>query len=157
MNLRVYIETSVVSYLQSRPSSDMVVAAHQELTRRWWDERASRFELVISELVLREARAGDSDAAALRLEALAGIHVLEIGLEAVSLANILVSKGPIPREFIEDALHVAVAAANGADYLITWNCKHLANAMHRGSIEHLVESAGYACPAICTPEELMED
>jgi hypothetical protein len=102
----------------------VVVAAHQELTRQWWDERSGEFELVVSELV--ELEAG------------------------------LVSNGPIPREFGADALHIAIAAVNGIDYLLTWNHKHLANAVHRHRIEMLVEEAGYACPLICTPEELME-
>ena len=157
MKPRVYIETSVVSYLKARPSNDMIVAAHQELTRTWWHEHASRFEMVISELVHREAEAGDPVAAASRLDALAGMGILTISAAAESLAEMLVSNGPIPPEYAEDALHIAVAATNGVDYLVTWNCKHLANAAHRHRIEVLVESAGYACPIICTPEELMED
>ncbi len=157
MKVRVYIETSVVSYLKSRLSTETIVAAHQELTRRWWNERASRFEMLISELVYREAAAGDTAAANARLEAVATLKILAVSEEAVSLAELLVAKGPIPREHVADALHVAVAAVNSIDYLLTWNCKHLANAIHRGRIESLVEEAGYTCPVICTPEELMED
>ena len=157
MKARVYIETSVVSYLKSRLSTEMIVAAHQELTRRWWSERAPRFEVLISELVQREASAGDITAAGERLEAIAALRILTISEEAALLAEHLVERGPIPREHIADALHVAIAAVNGVDYLLTWNCKHLANAAHRGRIEWLVAEAGYTCPVICTPEELMED
>jgi predicted nucleic acid-binding protein len=154
---RIYIETSVVSYLTSRLSTDMIVAAHQRLTSKWWEERASRFEMLISELVYREAAAGDTEAANLRLEAIANLRTLTVTEEAVSLAELLTAKGPIPREHAADALHIAIAAVNGIDYLLTWNCKHLANAAHRSRIESLVEGAGYVCPIICTPEELMED
>jgi hypothetical protein len=157
MKARVYIETSVVSYLKSRLSTDLVVAAHQELTRRWWSERAPQFEILISELVLREASAGDITAAGARLEAVAALQILTISEEAALLAEHLVGRGPIPREHIVDALHVAIAAVNGVDYLLTWNCKHLANAARRGRIEWLVVEAGYTCPMICTPEEPMED
>jgi predicted nucleic acid-binding protein len=135
----------------------MVVAAHQRLTHMWWEERGPRFELVISELVYREAAAGDPVAARTRLEAVAKLRMLTVAEEAVSLAGLLTTKGPIPLEYGADALHIAIAAVNGMDYLLTWNCKHLANAAHRGRIESLVEGAGYVCPVICTPEELMED
>lgn len=157
MKERVYVETSVVSYLTSRPSRDMVIAAHQELTRQWWKDRSGEFELFISELVQEEARRGDPDASAARLEVLGQLPIISISDEAVTLAEHLVSEGPIPKESAADALHIAIAAVNGIDFLLTWNCKHLANASHRNRIEALVEGAGYACPVICTPEELMED
>jgi len=123
----------------------------------WWRERAPTFELVVSELVRREASGGDADAAASRLAAIGRLKILRVTDEAVRLAGLLVSKGPIPREYAEDALHISIAAVNGADYLLTWNCKHLANASHRSIIETVAEEAGYASPIICTPEELMED
>jgi len=156
MKPSVYVETSVISYLASRPARDLIVAAHQELTREWWEERSGRFELVISELVEQEAGAGDPAASRSRLAALEGIAILALSDEAVSLAEHLVDEGPIPREAAADALHIAVAAVNGIDYLLTWNCKHLANAWLRVQIASLLEGAGYACPVICTPEELLE-
>jgi predicted nucleic acid-binding protein len=157
MRQRVYIETSVVSYLVARPSRDMVIAAHQELTREWWETRCLAFDLLISELVREEARKGDVGASDKRMIIIERIPILETSEAAVSLAEQLVSAGPIPSESAADALHIAVAAVNGVDYLLTWNCKHLANAAHRNRIEALVEEAGYAPPIICTPEELMED
>jgi len=157
MKQRVYIETSVLSYLTSRPTRDVVIAAHQELTRQWWDERSTAFDLVISELVHEEASKGDPEASCARLAAIERIPILKTSENAVSLAEHLVSGGPIPREYAADALHIGIAATNGIDYLLTWNCKHLANASQRSRIEALVEDAGYGCPVICTPEELMED
>jgi predicted nucleic acid-binding protein len=154
---RVYIETSVISYLTNRPGRDMVIAAHQEVTRQWWAERSGRFDLVISELVEEEARRGDPDASAARVAVMAKLPILTLTDTAVALAERLVSPGPIPKESAADALHIAIAAVNGIDYLLTWNCKHLANASLRGGIEARVEEAGYACPVICTPEELLED
>ncbi len=105
----------------------------------------------------QEAGAGDQAAANMRLEAIAEFKILTVSPEAVSLAERLTGNGPIPAEHAADAPHVAIAAVNGVDYLLTWNCKHLANAIHRTRIESLVEEAGYICPIICTPEELMED
>jgi predicted nucleic acid-binding protein len=157
VKLRAYIETSVISYLASRPSRDVVVAAHQALTRQWWDERSAQFELVVSELVAEEAARGDANAAEARLAALEGIPILGMSDEAVALAEHLLSTGLIPRESVADALHIALAAVNGIDYLLTWNHKHLANALLRTRIEAAVEDAGYTAPVICTPEELMED
>lgn len=156
MKARVYIETSVVSYLTGRSSRDLVVAAHQELTRQWWRERAQEFELVVSDLVMEEAQGGDAEAACARMEALARLPVLPTHQEAVALAESLLSAGLNPREAAADALHIALAATHGMDYLLTWNCKHIANALLRNRIVSLVEGAGYSCPVICTPEELLE-
>ena len=157
MKEKVYIETSVVSYLASRPSRDMVIAAHQELTRQWWEERSEKYDILISELVREEARRGDREAASERMNILDSFLVLQVSDQAVTLAEVLVNKGPIPTQASADALHIAIAASNGIDYLLTWNCKHLANATHRHRLEIMIEDASYACPIICTPEELMED
>ncbi len=157
MKESVYIETSVVSYLTGRPSRDMVVAAHQELTRQWWDTRASGFEIVVSELVREESSGGDANASCRRMAVIENIPVLKANDAALALAERFVSQSLVPQEFAADALHIAVAAVNGIDYLLTWNCKHLANAVRRQKIEALVDEAGYACPVICTPEELMEE
>lgn len=157
MGQLVYVETSVISYLTSRKSQDIIVAAHQELTQKWWKERREHFDPVISELVYREASVGDPNASAARMAALGDLRILKINDEALHLTERLISVGPIPRHYAEDALHIAIAAVNGVDYLLTWNCKHLANAAHRAMIESVVDEAGYACPIICTPEELLED
>ena len=157
MKERVYVETSVVSYLASRPSRDLVVAARQELTRQWWSERSTAFEVVISELVREEACRGAAEAAQARLKAIETLPILATNGHAADLAERLVQEGPIPRESAAVALHIAIAAVHGIDYLLTWNCKHLANASLRNRVEAIVAISGYACPVICTPEELMED
>jgi len=156
MKQRVYIETSVISYLTGRPSRDLVVAAHQELTRQWWETKSATFSILVSELVREEAGRGDPEACAKRLAVIAKIPILHVTEPALSLVEDLVSPGLIPNEEAADGLHIAIAAVNGVDYLLTWNCTHLANATLRYRIEALVEEAGYACPIICTPEELME-
>jgi len=157
MKLKVYIETTVVSYLTARKSSVPVLAGRQQITLEWWENRRHLFDLSISEIVVQEAEDGDSDAVCRRLEVLRGLPLLVVTEEAVQLADALVKDGVIPKEFVEDSLHIAVAAVNGMDYLLTWNCRHIANAALRPRIERVVESYGYLCPIICTPDELMED
>jgi predicted nucleic acid-binding protein len=156
MKPKVYVETSVVSYLVSRPSRDVVQAAHQKLTLAWWD-RCSQFSLFASDLVLREAKAGDPRAAARRLAALERVPLLHISEDAIDLAAALLRLGGLPKTAGADAFHIAVAAAHGMDYLLTWNCKHIANALLRGKIEAICRSVGFEPPIICTPEELSKE
>ncbi|MCG8365208.1 MAG: type II toxin-antitoxin system VapC family toxin [Pseudanabaenales cyanobacterium] len=157
MKLKVYIETSVVSYLVARPNRDIIVAAHQQITNEWWRNKRSQFENYASQLVVNEASSGEVEMAQKRLEALADIKLLETTEEAVELANDFISKGPLSEKATEDALHIAIAFVNGLDYLITWNCKHIANARMRHKIEQLCRARGYEPALICTPEELLED
>ena len=156
MKAKVYIETTVISYLTARPNRDVVIAGHQKITRDWWQTCRKRFDVVASQLVVREASAGDSRAAQERLEKLATLTLLEVTEEAVSLAQELLSTGAVPEKATEDALHLAIAVTNGVEYLLTWNCKHLANATMRTKIEDVCRSAGYEPVIICTPEELLE-
>ena len=156
MKPKVYIETTVVSYLTGWPSRDLIVAAHQQITREWWQAR-TRFDLYVSQIVIREAGGGDPEPAALRLKAVEGIQVLELSPEARSLAKQLITEGPLPEKAELDALHIGIAVVNGMDYLLTWNCTHIANAAMRHMIEAVCRSMGYEPPVICTPEELMEE
>ncbi|NOY42993.1 MAG: type II toxin-antitoxin system VapC family toxin [Planctomycetes bacterium] len=156
MNPKAYIETTVVSYLTARPSRDVVIAGYQQTTRDWWRNAADRFELVASELVINEAGAGDADAARDRLTALASVTLLDATEEAAELAQQLIESGAIPRKAAEDAAHIAIAVTNGVDYLVTWNCRHIANATTRFQIERVCRNAGYEPTIICTPAELME-
>ena len=153
MYARVYVETSIVSYLSARTSRDVVVAAHQQITRRWWRGRGG-YSLFVSQAVLDEAALGDQTARARRLRALRGIPILALTDEATQLAGELVRRGALPKKATVDALHIAIAAAHQVDYLLTWNCKHIANAAMRGTIESICRSAGLRPPIICTPEEL---
>ncbi len=156
MSDRVYIETTVVSYLTARPSRDLIVAGHQQITRDWWDARRGDYELCVSQLVLEEAGDGDAQAAEERLDVLATMTLLEIKEEAVDLAEDLVQAGPLPPKAENDALHIAVAAVHRIPYLLTWNCRHMANATMRTQIEAVCASKGFKAPIICTPEEMME-
>jgi len=153
---RIYIETTVVSYLTARPNRDVVIAGHQQTTHEWWDTRRAAYELCVSQLVLDEAGAGDVVAAQERLSVLLPMLVLETTSEAVELAKELLLAGALPAKAANDALHIAVAATKAVPYLLTWNCRHLANAAMRPVIEQVCRVRGYIAPIICTPEELLE-
>ncbi|MBX9679220.1 MAG: type II toxin-antitoxin system VapC family toxin [Gemmataceae bacterium] len=153
---RVYIETTVVSYLTARPSRDLIIAAHQQITHDWWDTRRLSYELCVSELVLDEAGAGDAQAAQERLLVLQHMLVIETTTEAIELAEELLRAGALPSKAADDALHIAIAATKAVPYLLTWNCRHLANATMRPVIEAVCIAKGFKAPIICTPEELME-
>jgi predicted nucleic acid-binding protein len=153
----VYLETSIVSYLTGRPSRNVVINAHQQLTRKWWNTRRENFELFISPLVLQEVATGDAEMVRRRLEIVQGLSVLAVTLEAADLAEQLVRHGPLPSKAEVDALHIGVATTHGIEYLLTWNCKHIANARMRSQIERICRGRGYEPPVMCTPEELMEE
>lgn len=153
----VYIETSIVSYLTARPSRDVITLARQELTRKWWNERRANFQLFTSEFVIEEAEEGDPEAAKRRLDALSEAEELELHDEVRPLARELVEGGPLPTKAALDALHIAVSATSGMDYLLTWNMKHIANAAIRDQTEQICRSNGQDPPIMCTPEELMEE
>lgn len=154
MKPTVYLETTIISYLAAKPSRNIIIAAHQELTNEWWENRRRRFDLYVSQLVIQEAKSGDKDAAQRRLGLLDSIPLLELNEKVISLARILMDK-TIPSKAVEDALHIAVAAIHGMDYLLTWNCKHIANAEREHAIASVCRSNNYEPPIICTPEELM--
>ena len=151
---RVYIETTFVSYLTARPSRDVVVAGHQQSTHEWWDQSRVDFELCTSQLVLQEAGAGDPQAAQERLVILKAMILLDTTEAAIILAEELVRSHSLPEKAADDALHIAIAAHQKIPYLLTWNCRHMANATMRSAIEAVCTSKGYKVPIICTPEEL---
>jgi predicted nucleic acid-binding protein len=151
----VYIETTVVSYLTAWLSRDLIRAAHQQITQEWWHYRRNDFEIFISEFVINEAAAGDTEAAEKRLEALSDIALLDVNLEVENLAKSLIADHALPGKAVTDALHIAVAAVHGINYLLSWNCKHIANAEMQSVIEKVCAEQGYQCPKICTPEELL--
>jgi len=154
---KVYVETTVVSYLTSRLSRDLLVAGHQQVTQEWWQLKRQDFDLFCSQVVVREAREGDPEAAARRLEAIKDVPLLETTEAALDLASELIERGAVPPGKPEDAFHIAIAAVHGADYLLTWNCAHIANAKMRHLVEQVCRELGYEAPVICTPEELIED
>jgi hypothetical protein len=152
---RVYIETTFVSYLTARPSRDLIVAANQQITHDWWDKRRNDFEMCASQLVLAEAGAGDPQAAQQRLEVLQEMTVLNITDEVSGLADELLQAGALPASAADDAVHIAVAAVNGVQFLLTWNCRHMANAAMRPVIEAVCAKNGVKAPIICTAQELL--
>ena len=156
MKPRVYVETSIVSYLTARPARDIVIAGRQQSTRDWWATASRRFELVISQLVREEAGVGDPDAATARLAALAPLTRLAFPKEALELAQRLVDAGAVPRRAAQDAVHVAIAAVHGVEFLVTWNFRHIANATARRRVEAVCRDSGIDPPVLCTPEELTE-
>jgi len=149
-----YIETTVIGHLAGRLHRDPVIEVRQTLTRRWWPGACARYRLLISQLVCDECSAGDPDAAKERLSVVETLEILEINADVQSLANKLTAFGAIPLSEPRDALHVAIAAYHGVQYLVTWNFKHIANAQMRGRIEAICRDAGFEPPIICTPEEL---
>lgn len=157
MKPTLYVETSIVSYLTAQRSRDLVTAARQEITHEWWNARRGNFQLFTSEFVLEEAEEGDLEAARRRLEALSEAEELDLHDEARPLARKLVEEGPLPGKAALDALHIAVSATSGMDFLLTWNMTHIANAAIRDQIEEICRSTGHDPPIMCTPEELMED
>ena len=156
MKPRVYVETTVISYLTARPSRDIVIAGRQRSTIDWWETAADRFELVASELVVSEAAAGDPDSARARIEMLAPLTLLEETETASVLAQRLITAGVVPLKAAVDAAHIAIAVTNGAGYLVTWNYRHIANATIRTRIEAVCLDAGFDPAIICSPDELME-
>lgn len=153
MKPRVYVETTIPSYLTAWLSRDLLRAAQQQVTREWWDRRGA-FELFVSPLVLVECQAGDPTAAAERLAAIDGLPLLDQTGEVASLADELTRAVPIPPRAAADAVHIATAAVHGMHYLLTWNCTHIANAVLRPRIEAVCRAARYEPPVICTPQEL---
>jgi hypothetical protein len=155
MRPRLYLETTVPSYLTSRPSRDLIVASHQQITRGWWENRRDDFQVYISQLVLDEAGAGDPIASRERLKVLQPLALLDITPEAAVLASGILASGRIPRKAASDAAHIAIAAVHGMDFLVTWNCVHIANAVIAKDLASICREYACECPAICTPEELL--
>lgn len=156
MNISVYIETSIISYLTARPSNNLLKSARQAVTNDWWENLRGQFELYVSTLVIDEISSGDPEAAARRLSAIQGISILGIKHQAVEVANALLAAQALPEKAREDALHIGIAATQGMDYLLTWNFKHINNAYKKSHVVEIVEYFDMACPVLCSPEELGE-
>jgi predicted nucleic acid-binding protein len=156
MKPSVYIETSIISYLTARPSNDVRALACQSVTFEWREAQRPNFELFISEFVVSEAGLGDPEAAKRRLKALDEIAELRSSPDVDVLSWALIQKNALPKKAEMDAFHIAIAAVNGIEYLLTWNCTHIANALTRPKIEATYRALGYEPPIICTPQELKE-
>lgn len=156
MKPRVYVETSIIGYLTSWPSGNLVIAANQKLTKDWWKGRREEFDIYISQFVVEESSSGDPEAARERLEVIKGLSELDVNEDVERFAETLMRLVPLPEKAEVDALHIATATIGGMDYLLTWNCRHIANPALRPRIETVCRGRGYEPPSICTPQEIME-
>ena len=154
---KVYVETTVVSYLVARPSHDVTLAARQQATRQLWEEYSDHFEFIISNVVVGEVRAGDPIAAQRRLDVLTDLTVLDMSPEANLLAQNLVNAGAVPQALGPDAQHIAIATVNNIEYLISWNYKHIVNETKRQLINQVCRDSGFQPTTVCTPTELIEE
>ncbi|MBD2444786.1 type II toxin-antitoxin system VapC family toxin [Dolichospermum sp. FACHB-1091] len=156
MSETVYIETSVIGYLTARFTKNLIIAANMETTRDWWENRRHDFNLYISQAILDEVAAGDLEIANKRLELLENFELLSINETVINLAEQFINKSNLPSKAATDAIHIALATIHGIDYLLTWNCKHIANAQIQKKLAQVSLDFGYEMPTICTPYELME-
>lgn len=154
MAASVYIETSVISYLTARPSRDVLTTTRQAITLEWWQTKRHKYDVFISVLVEKEISFGDSSAAEQRIKAVASIQSVAISPAAQIIATNLIAAKALPSNCVEDAMHIAIAAVQEIDYLLTWNFKHINNAETKSLIAKIVATNGYVCPIFCSPEEL---
>ncbi|MGH8001527.1 MAG: type II toxin-antitoxin system VapC family toxin [Brasilonema sp.] len=157
MSETVYIETSILGYLTARSTKNLILAANMEITRDWWETRRTAFVLYTSEAVLNEVAQGDAEIAVQRLEILRDFPLLELNHAVQDLAAQFLARSNLPPKANVDAIHIAAATVHGMDYLLTWNCKHIANAQLQGKLAEISLDFGYELPILCTPYELMGD
>lgn len=154
MKEKVYIETSFISFLTSKPSDTKLTAVWQAISHEWWQKRRTFYDLFISEIVIDEVTKGDRKAAEKRVALCRKIPVLDVSEESLKLAKMIVTSEILPKKAANDIFHIAVAACNQIDYLLTWNCKHLDNAELKPKVRKLLSYTEYTMPEICTPFEL---
>jgi hypothetical protein len=157
MSETVYIETSILGYLTARPSRDIVVSANIQITREWWDTRRSDFQLYSSQAVVKETSQGDAAISSQRLEIIRNLALLDLNQSVLDLAEQFLGRSNLPAKADVDAVHIAAATVHGMDYLLTWNCKHIANAQIQGKLAEISLDFGYELPILCTPYELLGD
>lgn len=155
MKPSVYLETTIISYLTSDPSRDLVTAGHQQVTHAWWNDHRHEFTLFTSQLVLKEIKSGNAEMATKRLALIQGLQALPLTEMALELAQALVSKGPLPQKAADDALHIAIASVYEMDYLLSWNCKHITNLFIQKDLAKILIRYGFKLPTIGTPESLL--
>lgn len=157
MSETVYIETSILGYLSARSTKNLILAANIEITIDWWEFRRDAFTLYTSEAVLNEVAQGDTEIASQRLKLLRGFPLLELNQSVQNLSTQFLARSSLPPKANVDAIHIAAATVHGMDYLLTWNCKHIANAQIQGKLAEISLDFGYELPILCTPYELMGD
>ncbi len=155
MSESAYIDTSILGYLTARATKNLIIAANIEITRDWWESRRNDFALYISQVVLDEVAKGDAEIAIKRLDLIQNIPLLELNQDVKNLAIQFLLKSNLPPKASDDATHIAIATVYGLDYLLTWNCKHIANAQIQKKLSKISTEFGYELPIICTPYELL--
>ena len=155
MKKRVYIETTIPSYLAAWPARDLLQAARQQITHDWWNTARANYDLHISQMVLDEIGAGDAEAAKRRADIVKDIPLLDLTVEVDSVTASIMDSRLLPSIAMRDAIHIAVASVHETDFLLTWNCRHIANARIMKELEELMANGGYSMPLLCTPEELL--
>ena len=156
MKPRLYIETTIPSYLVARPSKDDILRGQQAATREWWEHGRDGCELYVSLFVDIEAERGDAEMARARIAALDGLPRLPVTESVRALASEILAAGLIPAKAEVGASHIAVAAVHRMDMLVTWNCAHIHNIAISRQIERICARSGWQCPAICTPFDLLQ-
>ncbi len=156
MKPRVYIETSIISYLTARPSRDLMVHTNQMLAKEWWDERRKEFDVFVSEPVLNEIEKGDAQMAKLRMAAVKGVSVLRLNSEARELADEIISHRILPPRAAVDILHISIASVYKMDFLLSLNCRHIANAIIYKRVSKICSDLGYDPPMVCTVHQIMD-
>jgi len=155
--MRIYIESTIPSYLVALPARDLLQGARQQTTKDWWDLKRHQHTLFTSQIVLDEISSGETEMARQRLELLAGMAVLRVNEEAESLTLQILGSGLLPASADRDAAHIALATVYEMDILWSWNCRHIANAAIQARLRLLVEKSGFVLPVLCTPDELTGD
>jgi len=150
----VYIETTVISYLISRASTSLKLASEQLITQEWWQEVLPKMKPYISTFVVDEISLGDKSQALKRIEAVSRFEVLQETPEVKTLANLYLKELAIPAKSKVDAFHLAMASIFEIDFMVSWNCKHIANPFFQKKIESINNSFNLITPVICTPREM---
>lgn len=153
MKETIYLETSVVSYYTARPSRDLIVMAHQQITHDWWEIALEEYDIYISEIVIEEMSMGDPEAVSKRLDAVKGFAKLELIEDVEKMMDVYMRELKIPQKAFRDALHLAYASVHGIDYLVTCNCTHIANVNIIKKVMRINDEFNMSIPIICTPEE----
>jgi len=156
MRKRIYIETSVISYLCSSPSKQLIVAGNQKITKLWWENERRKYELFTSVLAIDEISAGNPVEAMKRKLAIKDLEIIQMTYEVDELAGQLIRGAKLPRSVDNDAVHIAIATVYGMSYLLTWNCAHIANPHWQRKLGEIIRRSGYDMPVICTPQALSE-
>ncbi len=150
----VYIETTIPNfYYEVRSEPEMV--ARKDWTKEWWDNQRKHYQLVTSIAALEELEQGEYPNKELILDLVSDIPILSINSEILDIVETYINRKLMPADVKGDALHLAVASFHGCDFLLTWNCKHLANANKFSHIRRLNTLLGLFVPSLITPVELL--